>query len=275
MQSELATRIAESLQATLSGAERKAVAEKPTSNLAAYDAYLRGIDLFSRPGQTEENLRKAADSFAEATRLDPQFAQAWAALSQADASLYFLQFDTSPARKEAARSAAETATRLNPSSLETLLANAYYRYHIERDYDGARVLFEKIQREAPSNSDALTALARIARRQSRWNESVHLYEQAAQLNPRDAYLVMDRAWTFSMLRQYAATAEMIATRPRDQPRRSRSAGEQSKTLADDRRPAWRAGDSGAHPGRIDRRDRRKVFASLSWSGNAIMTKPPG
>ena len=71
VQTELATRIAESLQATLSGAERKAVAEKPTSNLAAYDAYLRGIDLSSRPGQTEENERKAADAYAEAVRLDP------------------------------------------------------------------------------------------------------------------------------------------------------------------------------------------------------------
>ena len=209
VQTELATRIAESLQATLSGAERKAVAEKPTSNLAAYDAYLRGIDLYSRPGQTEENERKAADAYAEAVRLDPQFAQAWAALAQVNASLYFLQFDTSAARKEAARSAAETATRLDPSSLETLLANAYYRYHVERDYGGARLLFEKIQREAPSNSEALTALARIARRESRWDDSVRLYEQAAQLNPRDLHLFMDRAWTFSMLRKYASTAEMI------------------------------------------------------------------
>ena len=147
---------------------------------------------------------------AEAVRLDPQFAQAWAALSRANASLYFLQFDTSAARKEAVRSAAETATRLNPSSPETLLANAYYRYHVERDYEGARLLFEKIQREAPSNSEVLAALARIARRQSRWNDSVRLYEQAAQLNPRDLGLFMDRAWTFSMLRQYASTAEMIA-----------------------------------------------------------------
>ena len=210
VQTELATRIAHSLQATLSGSEREAVAEKPTSNLAAYDAYLRGLDLNSRPGQTEENLRKAADSYAEATRLDPQFAQAWAALAQADAGLYFLQFDTSVARKEAARVAAETATRLNPTALETHLANAYYRYHVERDYEGARLLFEKIQRAAPSNSDALTALARIARRQSRWNDSVRLYEEAAQLNPRDTYLFIDRAWTFSMLRQFAATAEMIA-----------------------------------------------------------------
>ena len=157
VQTELATRIAESLQATLSGAERKAVAEKPTSNLAAYDAYLRGIDLNSRPGQTEENERKAADAYAEAVRLDPQFAEAWAALSRANGSLYFLQFDTSAARKEASRSAAETATRLNPSSPETLLANAYYRYHVERDYDGARLLFEKIQREC-------RAIARFWRR---------------------------------------------------------------------------------------------------------------
>jgi TolB-like protein/Tfp pilus assembly protein PilF len=210
VQSELATSIAQSLQTTLTGDERKAVAEKPTSNLAAYDAYLRGIDFRSRPGETEEYQRKAAESFAEAVRLDPQFAQAWAALAQANATLYFLQFDTSPARKEAARTAAEAATRLNPGALETLLANAYYRYHVERDYEGARLLFEKIQREVPSNGEAPFALARIARRQSRWNDSVHLYEQAAQLNPRDAHLFMDRAWTFSMLRQYAATGEMIA-----------------------------------------------------------------
>ena len=210
VQTELATRIADSLQATLSGSERQAVSEKPTNNLAAYDAYLRGLDLFTRPGQMEENLRKAVDSYAEATRLDPQFAQAWAALAQVDASLYFLQFDPSAARKEAAQGAVETAIRLNPSALETLLAQAYYRYHVERDYEGARLLFEKIHQQAPSNSEALTALARIARRQSRWNESVRLYEKAAQLNPRDTYLFADRAWTFSMLRQYAATGEMIA-----------------------------------------------------------------
>jgi TolB-like protein/Tfp pilus assembly protein PilF len=210
VQSELANRIAESLHATLTGAERKAVAEKPTNNLAAYDAYLRGLDLLSRPGQTEENQTRAADSFVEATKLDPQFALAWAALSQAEASLYFLQFDTSEVRKESARVAAENATRLNPSAIETLLANAYYHYHVERDYEGARLLFEKIQREAPSNSEALVALARIARRESRWNDSVRLYERAAKLNPRDTYLCNDRAWTFSMLRQFSATAEMIA-----------------------------------------------------------------
>jgi hypothetical protein len=44
MQSEVATKIAGSLQAKLSGREQQAMAEKPTDNPAAYDAYLRGID---------------------------------------------------------------------------------------------------------------------------------------------------------------------------------------------------------------------------------------
>ena len=42
--------------------------------------------------------------------------------------------------------------RLNPTGAETLLAQAYYRYHIERDYHGACTLFEKIERDVPSSS---------------------------------------------------------------------------------------------------------------------------
>ena len=209
VQSEVATAIAQKLQAKLSGREQTAVAEKPTDNLSAYDAYLRGIDFSSRPGDTPENEKQAAASFEEAVHLDPKFAQGWAAFSRASAGLYFLQFDATPARKERARRAAETATRLAPTAAETLMANAYYRYHVERDYKGARDLFEKIQRELPSSSEVLEALAKIARRQSRWQESLGLWEQAIKLSPRDAGLLMDRAWTLSSLREFSATEEMI------------------------------------------------------------------
>ena len=209
VQSEVATAIARSLQAKLSGREHAAVTATPTNNLAAYDAYLRGIDFASRAGQTPSDSKQAAALFEEAVRLDPTFAQAWAALAQTNAGLYFQHLDVTPARKEAARLAAETATRLNPTGAETLLANAYYRYHIERDYNGARTLFEKIQREVPSSSEATEALARIARRQSRWKESLALYEQATKLNPRDPHLFLDRAWTFSMVREHGPTEDMI------------------------------------------------------------------
>ena len=209
MQSEVATKIASSLQAKLSGREQKAIAAKLTENMAAYDAYLRGIDLFSRAGQNADDQRRAAEALTEAVRLDPEFSEAWALLSGVCSALYIQHIDRTPARQELARSAAETATRLAPESPETLTANAYYRYQVLRDYNGARELFERVRREVPSSSDAIAALARIARRQNRWSESLRLYEEAAKLNPRDAHLVMDRAWTFSMVRDYAATLQMI------------------------------------------------------------------
>jgi Tfp pilus assembly protein PilF len=59
------------------------------------------------------------------------------------------------------------ATRLDPASPETLLANAYYRYHIQRDYEGARVLFEQIHQQVPSSSEALAALTKAIREAGR------------------------------------------------------------------------------------------------------------
>ena len=210
VQSEVATAIANTLLLKLTGHERTAVAQKPTDNLAAYDAYLRGLDLSSRPSQALEDQIKAADQFEEAVRLDPRFAQAWAALSRVDSYLYILrQVAGGSQRAEMARSAAETATRLDPSSPETLIANAYYRYLVQRDYQSARVLFEKIHEQVPSNSQSLVALARVARRQNRWKDSLRLFEEAAKLNPRDISLLTDRAMTFTMLRQPAAAHEMI------------------------------------------------------------------
>ena len=208
VQSEVATAVAAALQLELSGRERTVVAQKTTDNLAAYDAYLRGLDLNSR-AWTRENRVEASDVFQEAVRLDPKFVQAWSALSQINAWLYFSQLDPSPQRAETARSAAETATRLDPSSPETWLANAYHRYLVQRDWNGARILFEKIHEQAPSNSEALVALARVSRRQNRWTESLRFFEAAAKLNPRHALLWKDRCDAFIMLRQNAPAQQMI------------------------------------------------------------------
>jgi tetratricopeptide (TPR) repeat protein len=208
VESELANVIANSLRAKLTSAERNAVEQEPTKNLEAYDAYLKGLDLLDKPGPRSQAFA-AVDLLNEAVRLDPGFALAWAKLAELNARLYFKQFDTTPARKEAARVAAETAAKLQPDAPATVLANAFYHYHVLRDYDGARALFEKVRREVPSNSDALRALALVARRQSRWTEALQLFEQAAQLNPRDATLLSEWTWTLGLTRQFPAALQII------------------------------------------------------------------
>ena len=209
VQSEVAIAIANSLQLKLSGRERSVVSAKPTDNVSAYDAYLHGLDLYSRPSQSLQNALKAADLLQEAVRLDPKFAQAWAALSRVHAYIHILHQDANPQHGDTARAAAEKAISLAPLSIETQLANADVRYLVDRDYEGARVLFAKIHQEAPSNSEALWALARIARRQNHWNESLQLYEETTKLDPRNVGLFTERTQTFVMLRRTAAAHEMI------------------------------------------------------------------
>src|SRR5881275_1040526 len=71
VESEVAKAIAEQLKATLTGAEQKAVAEKPTQNAAAYDAYLHAIAVDD--AATLDITKQIVPLYAEAVRLDSQF----------------------------------------------------------------------------------------------------------------------------------------------------------------------------------------------------------
>ena len=126
IESEIAKRIAESLQAKLSGREEQALAVKPTNNPEAYDAYLRGLafEVRSRFSLVSIDLVwKAVGFYERAVQLDPNFALAWARLSRADALLYFNGEDTTPpTRRDETKRALENAQNLQPESPETLLA---------------------------------------------------------------------------------------------------------------------------------------------------------
>jgi TolB-like protein/Tfp pilus assembly protein PilF len=207
VRTDVAQQVATALKVRLLGKEKERLDQKPTENLEAYDAYLRGLDLFNRPGS--KSWLMAVDFLNDAVRRDPGFALAWAKLAQVNAALYFTQFDVTPSRKDAARVAAETATKLRPDAPATVLANAFYRYHVLRDYEGAGVLFEKIRQEIPSNSEAIRALALVARRQGRWTESLQLFEQAQQLNPRDAELLSEWSETLQHTRQFPPAIQIL------------------------------------------------------------------
>ncbi len=226
VEGEVAGAIAEQLNAKLSGSEKQELAAKATNNSEAYDAYLRGLAFFENPDALPTDFRSAVEWFETAVRLDANFALAWARLSNAHSSLFF-NSDSSAARRDAAHKTLDNAVRLEPDLLETQLAQAYYYYFIQRDYERARHIFEQIRMRSPNNSEAPRALALTARRQGRWNESLARFHEAIELDPRNLKALMWVADTHIALRQFPGGTEVYRARFGDRsgrPRRDRAEG---------------------------------------------------
>ena len=209
VESEIAKGIAESLQAKLTGREEQALAVKPTNNLEAYDAYLRGLAFDTRSHYSIDALRKAISFFERAVQLDPNFALAWARLSRGHAALYFVPGgDITAARRDAAKKALENAQKLQPNSPETQLALGYYQYHVLRDYGLAKTTFGLVSKMLPGSSEVPAALAFVARREGHWDESVAYWEQALALDPRNVQLLNEAAVTYAELRQFPTALKL-------------------------------------------------------------------
>ena len=172
VESDIAKRIAESLQAKITGRDEQELAVKPTNNPEAYDAYLRGLAYSLKPGTTTPNGLGAQKYLREAVRLDPKFALGWALLSYVNAFSY-LTFALQPtlSLREEARQAAETALTLQPNLGEAIWAKGFYHYACLKDYDTAVRYFEEARKFLPNNSRIPESLGKVARRRGQWERS--------------------------------------------------------------------------------------------------------
>src|SRR5260370_10994850 len=190
VESEVAKAIAEQLRAKLTGQEEQVIAAKPTDNIEAYEAYLRGLAYTLKTATTLANSLGAQKYLREAVRLDPKFALSWALLSYVDALGYITTvLQPTVALREEARQAAESALTLQPNLGEALLAKGYYHYACLHDYDAAVPYFEQARQFLPNSSRSPESLAYVARRRCQLDQSEAYFNEAARLNPRNAHLL--------------------------------------------------------------------------------------
>jgi len=192
IQSDLAQKIAGELNAKLSPTEKAQIERKPTENNEAYLAFVEAHDLLTRPDKLRADTEKAEQLFERATRLDPNFGKAFAALGWVEDWIYHT-FDPTPSRKAKAHAVAEEALRLEPNLPEAHLAMGFYHYYCERDYQGALDEFASARKSLPNSSEVYFAIGAIQRRQGKWAESTANMEKAASLSPKDAYLFVNLA----------------------------------------------------------------------------------
>src|SRR6266496_3411536 len=203
VESEVAKNIADQLQAHLSGHEEEVIAAKSTDNPEAYDAYLRGLAYSVKTGLNYADQIAAQSYLKEAVRLDPKFALAWALLSQVDALGYvMLSLQPTPALREEAGQAADTALDLQPDLAEALYAKGWYHYGCLKDYDTAVRYFQRARQLLPNNSQIPETLAYVARRRGEWDRSEAYFNEAEQIDPRNLTLLTQHAFSYIFLGRF-------------------------------------------------------------------------
>jgi TolB-like protein/Tfp pilus assembly protein PilF len=203
VESEVAKAIADQLRAHISGQEEQVIAAKPTDNVEAYDAYLRGLAYSLKAGNLPANALGAQKYLREAVRLDPKFALAWAVLSYIESRGYITAtLQPTVALREEARQAAETALTLQPNLGEAILAKGHYYYACLKDYDTAVRYFEQARPLLPNSSQIPESLAYVARRQGQWDRSESYFNEAERLDPRNVNLLSQHALSYMVLRRF-------------------------------------------------------------------------
>src|SRR5215469_11616029 len=200
IQSDLAQKIAEALQAKLSPGEKSQMTRKPTENGEAYLAFVQAHDL-SCAFEDFDKLKQGEQLFERALELDPNFALAIARYSQLESWIVHT-FDPTPARREKARNLAERALQLQPDLPEAHLARGISYYYGDNDYDAAMKEFEIAQRGLPNESEIYLYIGSIQRRQGKWAESTASMEKAVNFNPKDVWSLQNLTSNYQVLRDY-------------------------------------------------------------------------
>jgi TolB-like protein/class 3 adenylate cyclase/Flp pilus assembly protein TadD len=221
IQSEIAEKIADQLQAKLSPTEKSAISERPTSDMVAYDLYLRAKELIYDVvnARDRENYFKAVQLLDQAVARDPTFVLAYCQLAYAHDHIYWQGYDHTETRLALAETSVRAAVRLQPDSGETHLAQAIHFYRGYRNYDRAREELAKAERVLPNNAQIFAYLGYIDRRQGRWEEAIRHLEHAVNLDPQNQDTLSGLEETYLALRRYEETIAVayraLALQPRN------------------------------------------------------------
>ena len=208
IQSEMASSIAEALEATLSPQETARLTELPTQNTRAYDFYLTG-NSYLRRSDFRTFMPLSIQMYERAVEEDPGFALAFSRLSIAHGQMYWFGFDQTESRLKMAEEAVERALAVAPDLPAAHLALGYYYYRGFRNYDKALREFDVAEQATPPDSELFEARGYIYKRLGEWDRSLESTSRAIELDPRNANLFYQQASTYGIRRDYVSAEEHL------------------------------------------------------------------
>jgi serine/threonine protein kinase/tetratricopeptide (TPR) repeat protein len=207
IQSELSNKIAENLQLELTGQQQKRVSEQMTDDPEAYELYLRGRYLWKT--FSPDNLLKSIEYFKKAVQKDPEYALAWAGLSDAYGAMatngWLPPAEAFPMSKEAALK----AIVLDPDLAEGQHALGAALFFYERDWKGAEKQFQKALQLNPNLADAYCLYSYLLSSQGRVQEAVAKARKAVELDPLNLKSLNDLAFAYYSSRDFDKAAVQL------------------------------------------------------------------
>jgi len=181
IQDEIAQNIARALQLMLSETEKRAIHKAPTTDVQAYDYYLRGRQFFYRFNR--KGFDFARQMFARAIVIDPAYARAYAGVADCCSFLY-MYFECTDANLKEADAASRKALELDPESAEAH-ASRGLAVLLNKHYQEAENEFDTAIRLDPRLYQAYYFRARACVSQGKLQDAAHWFEEACRVNPED------------------------------------------------------------------------------------------
>ena len=220
VQAEIAKSVAEQMKVKLLGERQQSDAVPSNQNLAAHNAVLQADFYFQQ--LTPESVRRAIQFLEEAVRLDPNYALAYAKLSQAWRQ-YAASFATDDARKayEEARRTAERAVSLAPEMAEVRMAVGFLAFTPDLDFRAAEKAFRHVLEYAPNHAAAKAYLGAQLSAQGRLAEAEQTCREAVALDPLGTSSWYNIGRVVARLGRYKEAEELFRKGLEIQPQASR------------------------------------------------------
>src|SRR6202008_2839076 len=177
IQDEIAQSIAKALKLMLTEQEKRAIEKAPTTDVQAYDYYLRGRQFFYQ--FRSKGYEFARQMFARAIVIDPKYARAFAGVADCCSFLY-MYWDSSEDNLNEAEAASRKALELDPELAEAHAASGL-AFALKKDFNHAQLEFEAAIRLDPKLYEAYYFYARTSFQRGDLVKAAELYEQASKL----------------------------------------------------------------------------------------------
>ena len=184
IQSDVALKIANALQAELSPAERTRIGRKPTQDFRAYQLYLQGRHWYTR--YTDEGFRKGIEYYQRAIAADPDFALAHAGLALAYAELATGQGGGALREEDAYREARQAVARalaVDPELGEAHGVLGLLKCVHDFDWAGSEREFQRARELSPGGADVYAHYSWLCGALERYDEAITLVRRAQELDP--------------------------------------------------------------------------------------------